>query len=69
MFAQYILRFSFYCFFAAVLKTHVWETLAQEVDADQLVGRVMASYDMDDKEAVESHLCGKYPQHYAPFKY
>ena len=39
-------------------KTHVWETLAREVESDQFLGRVMAADEQDDKEAIESYLCG-----------
>lgn len=39
-------------------KTHVWETLAHEVDPDQLVNKIVEADNQDDKEAVESYLCG-----------
>ena len=38
----------------------VRETLAMEVESDQLVNRIIEAEAQDDKEAVESFLCGKF---------
>ena len=38
----------------------MWETLAMEVESDQLVNRIIEAEAQDDKEAVESFLCGKF---------
>ena len=43
----------------AIFQTHVWETLAHEVESDQLLNKVLDADNQDDKEAVESYLCGK----------
>ena len=46
-------------------QTHVWETLAHEVEPDQLVNKIVEADNQDDKEAVESYLCGKNNLRYA----
>ena len=38
----------------------MWETLAHDVEPEQLVNRVIDAHNQDDKEAVESYLCGKF---------
>ena len=45
--------------FTIVSQTHVWETLAHDVDPENIVNRVIEAHNQDDKEAVESYLCGK----------
>ena len=37
----------------------MWETLAHDVEAEHLINRVIDAHNQDDKEAVESYLCGK----------
>ena len=47
------------CHICFILQTHVWETLAHEIEPDQLISRVIDADNQDDKEAVESYLCGE----------
>ena len=42
----------------------MWETLAHDVEPEQLVNRVIDAHNQDDKEAVESYLCGKFLKSY-----